>query len=121
MKKLIFVMFLAVILLVFSVPNLACKKEKTLTSLTILHTNDTHASLDDIGRRATLIKQVRDEAGKDRVLLVDSGDVFSGTLYFTLSQGQADLWFMRYMGYEAMGLGNHEFDKGPQTLADFVD
>lgn len=91
-----------------------------LARLTILHTNDTHAALDDIGRRATLVKQIRGEAGKDNVLLVDSGDVFNGTLYFTVARGQADLWFMQFMGYEAMSLGNHEFDLGPGVLSDFV-
>jgi 5'-nucleotidase / UDP-sugar diphosphatase len=121
MKKLFLAILFIVIWLVISISTPACKQDNVLTALTILHTNDTHASLNDIGRRATLVKQVRDEAGQDHILLVDSGDVFTGTLYFTLSQGQADLWFMRYMGYEAMGLGNHEFDKGPQTLAGFID
>ncbi|MCL5290829.1 MAG: hypothetical protein M1489_07390, partial [Firmicutes bacterium] len=41
-------------------------------------------------------------------------DVFSGTLYFTQFQGQADLELMNLLGYDAMGLGNHEFDKGPE-------
>jgi|GEM_PF-73997 len=86
--------------------------------LTILHTNDTHAHLDDIARRATLIESVRESV--NNALLVDAGDVFSGTLYFTQWQGQADLEFMNLLDYDAMGLGNHEFDKGPQTLAEFV-
>jgi 5'-nucleotidase / UDP-sugar diphosphatase len=121
MKKLI-LSFTAIIISVFLLSaNSACREKVILTNLTVLHTNDTHASLNDIGRRAAVVKEIRDERGKDNVLLVDSGDVFSGSLYFTLAQGQADLWFMKYMGYEAMGLGNHEFDKGPGVLADFVD
>jgi 2',3'-cyclic-nucleotide 2'-phosphodiesterase (5'-nucleotidase family) len=91
------------------------------TELTIMHTNDTHAALDNIGRRATLIKQIREEAGEENTLLVDSGDVFNGTLYFTVAQGLADVWFMQYLSYDAMSLGNHEFDKGPAVLANFID
>lgn len=87
-------------------------------TLTILHTNDTHAHLEYIARRATLIGQIREQ--EPNVLLVDAGDVFSGTLYFTQYLGRADLEFMNLLGYDAMTLGNHEFDKGPAGLAPFV-
>ncbi|MEK8127846.1 choice-of-anchor I family protein [Paenibacillus filicis] len=86
--------------------------------LTVMHTNDTHAHLADVARRTTLVKQVRQEAGNS--LLLDAGDVFSGDLYFTKWKGQADLAFMNLMGYDAMTFGNHEFDQGTQTLADFI-
>jgi 5'-nucleotidase / UDP-sugar diphosphatase len=121
LKKLLFFLILTSILVILSGSGLACQSGSSLTKLTVLHTNDTHSNLDNVGRRATVIQQLRDQAGKDNVLLVDAGDVFMGTLYFTLTQGQADLWFMHRLGYEAMGLGNHEFDKGPSVLADFVD
>ncbi len=85
-----------------------------------MHTNDTLSSLDSIGSRSTLVRQMRSEFGQDNVLLVDSGNVFTGSLYFTVTQGQADLWFMNYLEYAAMGLGHHEFDKGPGVLADFI-
>ncbi|KKO54549.1 choice-of-anchor I family protein [Paenibacillus sp. DMB20] len=86
--------------------------------LTVMHTNDTHAHLADVARRATLVKQVRSEARN--TLLVDAGDVFSGDLYFTKWFGLADLAFMNYMGYDAMTFGNHEFDQGTKALAEFV-
>jgi 2',3'-cyclic-nucleotide 2'-phosphodiesterase/3'-nucleotidase/5'-nucleotidase len=88
-------------------------------TLTILHTNDTHAHLDDVARRAGAINIVRREAGKE-VLLLDAGDVFTGTPYFMHYKGLADLRFMEHMGYDAMCLGNHEFDQGPGVLARFV-
>ncbi|MFA5066285.1 MAG: 5'-nucleotidase C-terminal domain-containing protein [Dehalococcoidia bacterium] len=91
--------------------------------ITILHINDTHAHLEDVARRATLVKKVRDEVGTGKVLMFDSGDVFMGTPYFSLMKGQADLEFMNMLGYDAMTLGNHEFDnyeKTPQYLNDFV-
>ncbi|MFZ4197895.1 choice-of-anchor I family protein [Paenibacillus sp. NPDC058898] len=86
--------------------------------LTVMHTNDTHAHLSEVARRAALVKQVRSEGGNS--LLLDAGDVFSGDLYFTKWFGLADLAFMNYMGYDAMTFGNHEFDQGTKTLADFV-
>lgn len=86
--------------------------------LTVMHLNDTHANLDNVARRVTAIKQVRSETG--RSILLDAGDVFSGTLYFNKYLGKADLEFMNMIGYDAMTFGNHEFDKGPAVLADFV-
>ncbi len=87
-------------------------------NLTVMHTNDTHAHLDNIARRTAAIERIRSEASNN--LLLDAGDVFSGTLYFTQYQGQADLEFMNMLGYDAMALGNHEFDKGPHGLAKFL-
>lgn len=91
--------------------------------LTIMHTNDTHANLDNAPKRATLVKQLRAE--NDNNLLLDAGDVFSGSLYFNTFEGQADLALMNYMEYDAMTFGNHEFDlgsseEGHEALAEFV-
>lgn len=92
--------------------------------LTILHTNDTHANLDttsspnSILRRVTAIKEAK--AGAVNPILLDAGDVFSGTLYFNKYLGQADLEFMNLVGYDAMTFGNHEFDKNSQVLDDFI-
>jgi 2',3'-cyclic-nucleotide 2'-phosphodiesterase (5'-nucleotidase family) len=86
--------------------------------LTIMHTNDTHAHLDTVAKRVSAIKQVRAESAN--TLLLDAGDVFSGTLYFNEYEGLADLEFMNLVGYDAMTFGNHEFDKGTATLANFV-
>ncbi|MEF2967161.1 5'-nucleotidase C-terminal domain-containing protein [Paenibacillus sp. M1] len=84
--------------------------------LRILHTNDTHAHLDNIDRRVTAVQGAR----TDNTLLLDAGDVFSGTLYFNQFSGLADLYFMNEMKYDVMTFGNHEFDKGPGALAEFV-
>lgn len=91
--------------------------------LTIMHTNDTHANLDKVANRVTLVNQIREE--KPNNLLLDAGDVFSGTLYFNTFEGQADLPFMNLMKYDAMTFGNHEFDlgsgeEGHKSLGEFV-
>jgi 5'-nucleotidase / UDP-sugar diphosphatase len=92
-------------------------------NLSIMHTNDTHGHIEDIAKRATAIEKIRAE--KPDSLLLDAGDVFSGTLYFNEFLGQADLKFMNYLEYDAMTFGNHEFDlgaseNGHKALADFV-
>ncbi len=83
-------------------------------SIGLMHTNDTHANLDKTPKRATVIKELRSSyraEGKPSLLL-DAGDVFSGTLYFNKFLGQADLELMNYMKYDMMTFGNHEFDLG---------
>jgi 2',3'-cyclic-nucleotide 2'-phosphodiesterase (5'-nucleotidase family) len=87
-------------------------------TLSLMHTNDTHANVEKFPRLFTAVENVRAE--KPNALLVDSGDVFSGTLYFNKYLGRADLWFMNELGYDAMTFGNHEFDKESQVLADFI-
>jgi 5'-nucleotidase len=98
-------------------------------TLTILHTNDTHAHLESfepfnqplqggVARRYTAIQQVRDDGGN--VILVDAGDAFQGTLFFNQWQGEEESHFMNALGYQAMAVGNHEFDLGPAKLASFV-
>ncbi|MFE8696473.1 5'-nucleotidase C-terminal domain-containing protein [Cytobacillus sp. FJAT-53684] len=99
------------------------EKQTDNYKLSIMHTNDTHANLDSVAKRATAIKEVR--AKKKNSLLIDAGDVFSGTLYFNEFRGQADLAFMNYLKYDVMTFGNHEFDLGSSTdghkaLAEFV-
>jgi 5'-nucleotidase len=105
----------------------------TAFSVRILHTNDHHARIEPVldannaplhggvARRKTLIDAQRTNAGADKdVLLLDAGDVFQGTLYFNEYDGLADLEFYKAMRYQAITIGNHEFDKGPQVLANFI-
>ncbi len=61
-----------------------------------MHSNDTHANLDQIAKKATAVKEVR--AAKPNALLVDAGDVFSGTLYFNEFKGQADSEIYEFNG-----------------------
>ncbi|XXM74620.1 5'-nucleotidase C-terminal domain-containing protein [Lysinibacillus sphaericus] len=87
--------------------------------LSIMHTNDSHAHVEQYPKLFTAVNQLRGE--KENSLLLDAGDVFSGTLYFRQYEGLADLWFMNELGYDAMTLGNHEFDKTSETLANFIN
>jgi 5'-nucleotidase len=96
--------------------------------LTVLHTNDLHAHVEEFrssgttlggyARQATLIKRLRADAKHS--ILINAGDTFQGTLYFNAYEGLADLAYMNAIGYDAMAAGNHEFDKGPATFAAFI-
>jgi 2',3'-cyclic-nucleotide 2'-phosphodiesterase (5'-nucleotidase family) len=87
-------------------------------SLAIMHTNDTHANLDNAAKKVVAINKYR--TANPNALLLDAGDVLTGTLYFNEYKGLADLEFMNLVGYDAMTFGNHEFDSGTGVLADFV-
>ncbi len=97
--------------------------------ITLLHTNDTHSRIEPFGpgngaisglggmaRRATLVKQLRQQLGP--VLLLDAGDTFQGTPYFNRYKGRLDYQLMRMVGYDAGTLGNHDFDNGVDLLVD---
>ncbi len=99
--------------------------------LRILHTNDHHARIEPVdgsggplhggvARRWHRIQKVRQSKRGRNLLLLDAGDVFQGTLWFNLYDGLADLEFYNTMGYDAMAVGNHEFDRGQATLAAFA-
>lgn len=109
--------------------NRFVSSERTLPDLTILYTNDTHARLDPfpdnsrefsglggIARRASLVKKIRSEV--PNILLLDAGDVFQGTAWFDMYGGKVDLELMSELGYDAMAVGNHEFDRGPDGFAE---
>jgi 2',3'-cyclic-nucleotide 2'-phosphodiesterase (5'-nucleotidase family) len=95
--------------------------------LTILYTNDFHSAFEPIpaywlkgsprlggaAQLATLVEQERARAATS--FLFDSSDMFTGTLS-TLTEGEALLEMMALMRYDAMGVGNHEFDYGWQAF-----
>lgn len=97
-------------------------------TVTILHTNDIHARVEPnkikqstyggYPRNTTLIKGFMKT--DPNPILLSAGDVFQGTLYFNVYEGLADLAFMNRLGYTAMALGNHEFDKGPKAIGTFA-
>lgn len=116
----IFSCILAVLTCCCCLPSCRQAMQDGPAHLVLLHTNDTHAHLSYIANRYTLNSRLEKEAAEADILLLDAGDVFAGTPYFSLYKGQADLWFMNYMKYDAMCLGNHEFDKGPDVLEKFV-
>lgn len=91
--------------------------------LTVLHVNDTHAHVEAFPKLMTAVEEQR-KLNPD-ALLLHGGDVFSGTLYFNEFEGAADGPFLNAMKFDAMVLGNHEFDlggsaEGHKALVDFI-
>jgi len=100
------------------------------TFITILYTNDFHGRLesftpiDDIvggsARIATLVKGIRDSA-PGIVLLLDAGDAIHGTILSNFFNGEPVIDVMNAMGYDAMEIGNHEFNYGQGVLVERRD
>ena len=94
--------------------------------LTVLHTNDHHGRFwtnadgeYGMAARKTLIDRIRAEvkAAGGQVLLLDGGDVNTGVPESDLTDAEPDFKGMNAIGYDAMAVGNHEFDKPPAVLA----
>ena len=96
--------------------------------LTILHMNDTHSHIDpersgrDAGKggvveQAAYIDSVRTAVGRKNVLLLHAGDFGQGTSYFTELNGNIEIDVLNAMQFDAVCLGNHEFDNAMEELA----
>lgn len=83
----------------------------------ILHTNDVHGAIDKYAKVAALKNECYDR-GASAVVLLDAGDFSQGSTYVSLSKGATAVELMNAVGYDAVTLGNHEFDYGfPQLKA----
>lgn len=103
--------------------------DSAVREVTLLYTNDLESAYDPIpafwrddlqrvggiAQLATLIE--RTAAQQDLVFLLDAGDIFTGTLS-KLTRGELPFELMITMGYDAMCLGNHEFEYGWWVLRD---
>ncbi|MDP5305640.1 bifunctional metallophosphatase/5'-nucleotidase [Paracoccus spongiarum] len=108
--------------------------------LHVLHTNDVHSRVEPINaydstcdaetlaanecfggvaRIASKIKELRSQirAEGGNVIVLDAGDQYQGSLFYTTYKGEEVVEFMSATGYDAMVVGNHEFDDGPEGLA----
>lgn len=120
MKK-IYLLILS--LFIFSIPAFA-------TDITILHTSDVHGRLQPIEYHG-----LKDVAGaarqtyyfdktryKDKnTLVLDSGDIFQGSIYYQMFKGKLTSELLKtYLHYDAVALGNHEFDRGVKELKHLI-
>lgn len=107
--------------------NVLVYPQKGVKEITILYTNDFHSAFDPIpaywlkgspklggaAQLTTMIKQIR--AKEKNTFLFDAGDMFTGMLS-NVSQGEILMEMMMSMQYDAMGIGNHEFDYGSKNF-----
>ena len=118
---------LIIIIALLSGLTVSAKGKKQLV---ILHTNDTHSTilplnvnLDDKDlagrggflRRINMLKEQRQQ--HPDLLLFDSGDFSQGSGYYTLFKGEVEVGLMNQMHYDAVTIGNHEFDFGMENMA----
>ncbi|MGN0235600.1 MAG: bifunctional metallophosphatase/5'-nucleotidase [Paludibacteraceae bacterium] len=103
-----------------------CACVEQASELAILHTNDTHSQVEAKGNgtggyaaRMAVIESVleKEHLTSEDVLLLDAGDFCQGTPYFNFFRGRVEVDALNRMGYDAVTLGNHEFDNGIDTLA----
>jgi 5'-nucleotidase len=113
-------------------------------TLHILHINDLHSRMEainrfdstcsaeeategkcfgGIARVATKINERRDALRSENgnVIVLDAGDQFQGSLFYPAYKGADSAEFMNKIGFDAMAVGNHEFDDGPPVLSAFID
>ncbi|QZN96902.1 bifunctional UDP-sugar hydrolase/5'-nucleotidase UshA [Symbiopectobacterium purcellii] len=115
---------IAMSLVFTSAGTLAWEKDKTY-DITILHTNDHHGHFwhNEYGEyglaaQKTLVDQIRQEvaAKGGSVLLLSGGDINTGVPESDLQDAEPDFRGMNMVGYDAMALGNHEFDNPLSVL-----
>lgn len=96
--------------------------------LTIIHMNDTHSHFEPVrgGAQdgmggvieiAAYTDSVRKADGRSHVLLLHAGDFSQGTSYFPTFHGDLEVEWLNEMGFDAVTVGNHEFDNGLDELA----
>lgn len=115
--------------IIFTVTLLAGVQAKG-RRLVILHTNDTHSCIFPLNkhladtmlagrggfiRRAEMVR--RERSKHPDMLLFDSGDFSQGSPYYTLYKGDVEVGLMNLMRYDAVAIGNHEFDFGVENMA----
>ncbi|XP_077870019.1 5'-nucleotidase-like [Saccoglossus kowalevskii] len=124
-----------VITLLCIIPHALCDYK-----LTLLHTNDVHARFEEtdvdsgsceefektvgecyagVPRRMTEVERIRER--DENVLLLDAGDQFQGTMWFYFYKGKATSYFMNWLDYDVMAIGNHDFGNGIDGLTPFLD
>ncbi|MBB4006706.1 5'-nucleotidase C-terminal domain-containing protein [Allorhizobium taibaishanense] len=110
--------------------------------LNILHINDFHSRIESINkydatcstdeesknqcfggaaRLKTALDQTRAALAGKNILSLNAGDNFQGSLFYTTYKGAAELEVMNTLKFDAMTLGNHEFDDGETAIAPFLD
>ncbi len=95
--------------------------------LVVLHTNDHHGhpvafpfggepAAGGLPARATLVEKIR--AANENVLVLDAGDINTGRPESNLFDARPDIIGYNFIGYDAMAIGNHDFDHGKRALAE---
>lgn len=122
MKRILHIFIIVILVLVLGTAC-AFSTESSTIGITILHVNDTHGHIlpylkksisrnIPVGGAAQLAEMINDESIKnpDGTLLLSGGDMFQGTPVSNVFRGKPVIDIMNYMTFDAMVIGNHEFD-----------
>ena len=111
-------------------------------TLHIIHINDLHSRIEPINRFdstcnaednaagecfggvarvITKINELRAELDGENVIVLDAGDQYQGSLMYTTYKGDVEAEFAEIVGFDAMAVGNHEFDDGDEGLRKLTD
>ncbi|KAL7747617.1 hypothetical protein RI367_007058 [Sorochytrium milnesiophthora] len=122
-----------------TLPNKPLPNDNKPWNVTIIHTNDIHAHMDQfnkygtdctqadidknncfggVARITTVVNDLRKQHPNS--YLMDAGDQFQGTLFYNYYKGNTSVAYMNALGYDVMTVGNHEFDDKSRHLADFI-
>ena len=124
---------LPLLLLLFAVTPIAPAQSPSVLKITILHLNDLHGHIlpyidksvnenTPVSGSATLAEMIEEEraANPDGTLLLAAGDMFQGTPVSNIFKGKPVIDVMNYLKFDAMALGNHEFDWGRENLGNLI-
>lgn len=103
------------------------EREKDIP-LSIISINDLHGYIEQeedgtngFSNAAYLIEQIRNEDDFDNVILIGNGDMFQGTFISNMTKGRVVIDAMNEMEFDALGIGNHEFDWGIEAILAYFD
>jgi 2',3'-cyclic-nucleotide 2'-phosphodiesterase (5'-nucleotidase family) len=89
--------------------------------LKIIHSNDTHSYVENFGHRSALINDLKLDCDENTIpLLFDAGDLVSGSIFYTLFKGKAEIEIMNLLNYDYVGIGNHDFDQGVDAIEKYI-
>lgn len=110
--------------------------------LHVVHINDLHSRIEPINkydstckaednaegkcfggyaRVATKIAELREQLAGENLIVLDAGDQYQGSLMYTTYKGDVEIEMAEKVGFDAMAVGNHEFDDGPEGLLKLVE
>ena len=117
MKKriLIIIAMVAVLICALAIPSFAQEQ----SDIVILYENDVHCEIDGYSKLAAMKNELKQEYA--HVGIVSSGDFLQGGSLGSISKGEYIVRLMNLVGYDAIALGNHEFDYGLERLYELSD
>ena len=137
MKKGFLLLLSAIIISFFTGCTIQPTPQDKNFSMKILHLNDTHSHITsermkfkvngkkvyfDVGGYPRIITKIRElSKNNPNHMILNAGDTFQGTLYYSLFKGKADAKMLNLINWDAYELGNHEFDDGDEALSNFID